>query len=77
MMWEVMYACIALHNYIRVSDSSSDYDLEVTLEDEDEAQDNDLEENVNISNENDYGPAKVWRDQIALQMWEAYIHRQE
>jgi hypothetical protein len=68
-VWKMMYACIALHNFIRLTDESVDYDLEVNLEDFDEV-DNEIYHHFE---DMDYNEACAWRNQIALDMWEDYL----
>lgn len=69
-MFEMMYSCIALHNYIRITDETADYDLEVGLEvevDDEEHANNDDEGTVT------YQQACNFRNMRALNMWNDYI----
>ena len=70
-IWEMIYSCIAVHNFIRITDSSVDYDLELALEFDAEEED----ENNNGGEENfeDSASAKLWRDEIAIAMWNDFI----
>lgn len=79
-VWELLYACVALHNYIRITDESVDYDLEVQLDQEK----NVIIENEEVYNEQyggmdpvlnaEYAQANAKRDTIAFNMWQDYLH---
>lgn len=66
----MIYACIALHNYIRITDDTVDLDLELELDSE-EPDDDDHDHNNNENQDLESG--KLWRDEIALLMWNDYV----
>ena len=60
--WEVLYACVALHNFIRIYDDGDLFEGPLEEEVEEEEQDEEDIEAVNAK----------WRDDIATAMWEQY-----
>lgn len=73
LMWTVLYACVALHNFIRIVDPSVDKDIELQTQRELDEQMED--ENEKLKAKSDLLKTKeseTWRDNIANQMWEDY-----
>lgn len=81
-MWSIMYCCVALHNFIRLNDSSVDSTLlEEYLREQNEGRQatEDFTFDTIDPELNDASlpeELKAWRDDIASAMWEDYINEQ-
>lgn len=73
-LWEMIYACIALHNFIRVTDHTVDAQLLAQVL----AQQLQLVEGRDAGDihaaENDQADARLWRDHIAQEIWDNRYH---
>jgi hypothetical protein len=76
-IWELFYACIAMHNFIRLTDPAVDFDLEAILDCQQIPDALTLgemnEEVVEDELQPQDSPQKVWRDTIAWEMWVQYV----
>lgn len=69
----LMYACVAVHNFIRRTNKLTDDFVEAELDEDDDEADDDGPEPIYNGHEN--LEAGQWRDVIATEMWEDYVVR--
>ncbi len=81
-MWTVMYACVALHNFIRVENEKVDEQIEHDVNEElmnrryNNESDDESDEDELLLSEKDLKKRKrdeAWRDDIASKMWNDYL----
>lgn len=73
-MWEVMYACVTLHNFIRITDAGVDEERGLqALDSIDSHENEDHVPNPEKLQEELYGTAAAWWNSIAQNMWKNFL----
>ena len=78
-LWRTHYSCVALHNFIRRENRDLDDGLvaEYITEEISDDENNLLHLNVDDIYNVDDEACKFWRDEIAQDMWNSYLRRNE